>query len=47
MPMLIVVYGSLDTSYFANFIYNLNGPVVKALEIKADDLSSNLMRTFK
>ncbi len=47
MPMLTVVYGSLHTSYFANYIYVLNGPVVKALEIKVDDLSSNLMRTFK
>ncbi len=42
MPMLIVVLSY--TSYFACYIYVLNGPVVKALEIKADDLSSNLMR---
>ncbi len=37
----------LETSYFACYKYVLNGPVVKVLEIKADDLSSNLMRTFQ
>ncbi len=35
----------VDTSYFATYV--LNGPVVKVLEIKDDDLSSNLMRTFQ
>ncbi len=37
----------LYTNYFACYIHVLNGPVVKALEIiKAEDLSSNLMRTL-
>ncbi len=44
MPLLIVVL-SLYKLFCSLYIYVLNGPVVKALEIKADDLSSNLMST--
>jgi hypothetical protein len=36
-----------NNCYFACNIYVLNGPVVKALEFKADDLSSNLMGPSK
>ncbi len=37
----------LDTSYFTCYTYVLNGPVVKVLDIKADELSSYLMRIFQ